>query len=44
MFGMVGSPPRAVNAALSTVAFSPRTDRINRLITPGCRRRSRRHL
>jgi len=32
MFGMVGSPPRAVNAALSPVAFSPLTDRINRLI------------
>jgi len=32
MFGMVGSPPRAVNAALSPVAFSPLADRTNRLI------------
>jgi len=29
---MVGSPPRAVNAALSLVAFSPLADRTNRLI------------
>ena len=39
---MVGSPPRAVNAALSTGAFSPLADRTNRLIRlaapPRCRR------
>jgi hypothetical protein len=32
MFGMVGSPPRAVNAALFPVAFSPLANRPNRLI------------
>jgi len=39
---MVGSPPRAVNAALSPVAFSPLADRTNRLIRPApphCRRK-----
>ena len=45
---MVGSPPRAVNAALSPVAFSPLADRTNRLIRlappPAAGERSRGHL